>query len=271
MVAPKSDVTLRINFSIASRKHCCRSFSAETVDLMNRSDISTNQVELDPTIPKAKSNLRKVLEVCGGKSWNKDVEEALGEYSGKLSHHLVARVVQNMGSDFAQQFFTWSGKQEGYEHSKHVYIKMFTNLIRSGKFEKALEILKEMKENDMSINPKLFVTLVHYFGKAGMAAKAEEIPEIMESFGFRPNPKVYDAALTGFIKAGDYERAEKWIQRLSDESIESKIDYFNSAVAAYARSNEMKFAQKVMEEMEKNDCPPNIQTYKMLVKSIRLV
>lgn len=204
----------------------------------------------------------RILEICEGKSWDADTEKALSGYSKELTNKLGHRLLQSMEADVAKDFFTWAAKQEGYAHRHHDYNALFKILLRAGKFDSAIKVIKEMKENDMAIKPKSFTLLIHHYGKVGMMTAAEEAVDLMRSFGLNPDAKLYGVFLNGYLQAGDLESAARLLQSFSD------VEDFNAAISAYTRAGKADSALKVLEIMENNGCPANVQTYDLLVRCL---
>eukprot|EP00250_Pteridium_aquilinum_P016939 c23378_g1_i2 orf=325-3057(+) len=230
---------------VACTPYFCRSFTGGIIE------------KSKDEIPQSK--LRRLLAVCEGKPWDANIEEALGGYSKELTKTLVFKAVRNMEPDSAKGFFKWAGKQEGYEHGTYLHNVLFRNFLRAHKFESAIEVLQEMKENDIAINPKSFNTLAHYYVKAGMMTEAEETIEVLKSFGFSPSPKLYRVLLGGYLQASDEEGADRLLQNLSG------VEDFNAAISVYAEAGKAELALKVLDSMEKVNCLANVRTYDLLV------
>ncbi|KAI5079436.1 hypothetical protein GOP47_0004915, partial [Adiantum capillus-veneris] len=204
----------------------------------------------------------RILELCEGKLWNADIEEALSGFSKDLTDKVVKKVLQKMEVANLKDFFTWAGKQKGYSHGRHEYRALIRRFLDAGMFDISMECLEEMWQKDVKVLPNDFAAVVYYSGKAGRMTEAKEVMDKMRFFGLNPDANLYAAALSGHIKANDDEGVARVLQNLSD------VGEFNGAIAAFARAGKADSALKLLQVMEEKGCHANVRTYDWLVKCL---
>lgn len=205
---------------------------------------------------------KEILEICEGKLWSAQCEEALAGISKDLTNKLVKKVLQKIEFDNIKQFFTWAGNQAGYSHGRHEYRALIRRFMRAGMLDKAMEFHEEMWEKDVKILPDDFAKIVYHSGKAGKMTKANEAVDMMKCYGMNPDAKLYGAFLSGHLEANDDKGVASIVEKLSH------VEEFNAAISTFARAEKADDALRMLEIMEEKGCKSSVQTYDLLVRCL---
>ncbi|KFK28771.1 hypothetical protein AALP_AA7G044600 [Arabis alpina] len=129
---------------------------------------------------------------------------------------------------------------------------MFNSILagyfREKKMDRALMVLKEMKEADVKPDSVTYSYLINYCGQEEAIA---EYYEEMKQAGLQANKQVYMSLIKSYASCGQFEKA-KQVLKLPSKDLENEL----KSVLIYALASKGKIADalSIYEEMKKDGC-----------------
>ncbi|KRY43047.1 Leucine-rich PPR motif-containing protein, mitochondrial [Trichinella spiralis] len=134
----------------------------------------------------------------------------------KVEHYNARIVVYNEnGKQFSCEDMLKEMEEAGIEPSRYTFELLVHQCCKQGNIEEAMKMVELMKEKKMSLNERIFASLIYGYSKIKDEDGAKGIMDLMETKGLRPSSLTYAAKLLAYAELGD---KEKIYQVLDDAS-----------------------------------------------------
>ncbi|KAL1201774.1 Pentatricopeptide repeat-containing protein [Cardamine amara subsp. amara] len=142
-------------------------------------------------------------------------------------------------------------KNFNLEPNSSMYNSILAGYFREKKMNRALMVLKEMKEADVKPDAMTFSYLINYCDQEEAIA---EYYEEMKQAGLQANKHVYMSLIKAYASCGQFEKAK---QVLVDWGVQPKDrnELKSVLISALASNGKLTDALSIYEEMKKADCP----------------
>lgn len=140
---------------------------------------------------------------------------------------------------------------------------------RSGLFEKAFALLKDMK-NTPNCHPDVFTysILIKSCVRVFAFDKVQILLADMESWGIKPNTVTYNTLIDAYGKAKKFAEMEAMLQKMLQEgNCQPDVWTLNSALRAFGSSGQIELMEKCYEKFQGAGIEPSIRTFNILLDS----
>ncbi|CBI26569.3 unnamed protein product, partial [Vitis vinifera] len=159
----------------------------------------------------------------------------------------------------------------------------------NGMWKKAMEIVREIREMGVSLDKRIYNSIIDTFGKCGELSEALEVFEKMQEEGVKPDIMTWNSLIQWHCKAGDVGKAldgaiyailvdiygqygrfqgpEECISALKSEGIQPSASMFCVLANAYAQQGLCEQTVKVLQLMETEGIEPNLIMLNMLINA----
>lgn len=121
------------------------------------------------------------------------IQQALEKCDIKYTPELVSEILHNCGpySHVALHFFSWVGKQAGYNHTTDTYNMAIKISGRSKDFKHMRSLFHEMRRIGCTMTSDTWTIMLMQYGRAGLTDIALKIFREMKISGCKPNGSTY--------------------------------------------------------------------------------
>ncbi|GLT96352.1 hypothetical protein SLE2022_139780 [Rubroshorea leprosula] len=185
---------------------------------------------------------------------------------------------------------------------REVYDHVLRSFCISGRIKEALEIIRDLKNKELSLNPGYFEILVKGLCKADRITDALEIVDIMKrrqlvtsdvygilisgylrrndlskaldlfksmkESGYFPTTSTYTELMQRFFRLNQYQKGCELYNEMLDNGIEPDIVAITAIIAGHVRQNHISEAWKVFESMEEKGIRPTWKSYSVFIKEL---
>ncbi|KRY72826.1 Leucine-rich PPR motif-containing protein, mitochondrial [Trichinella pseudospiralis] len=158
-----------------------------------------------------------------------DLWELLPNYGVqyKVEHYNARIVVYNEnGKQFSCEDMLKEIEEAGIEPSRYTFELLVHQCCKQGNIEEAMKMVELMKERKMSLNERIFASLIYGYSKIKDEDGAKGMMDLMETKGLRPSSLTYTAKLLAYAELGDKEKINEVLNDastlgifLSDEAL----------------------------------------------------
>ncbi|KRZ91808.1 Leucine-rich PPR motif-containing protein, mitochondrial [Trichinella sp. T8] len=125
----------------------------------------------------------------------------------KVEHYNARIVVYNEnGKQFSCEDMLKEMEEAGIEPSRYTFELLVHQCCKQGNIEEAMKMVELMKEKKMSLNERIFASLIYGYSKIKDEDGAKGIMDLMETKGLRPSSLTYAAKLLAYAELGDKEK-----------------------------------------------------------------
>ncbi|XP_068650769.1 pentatricopeptide repeat-containing protein At4g01570 [Aristolochia californica] len=171
-----------------------------------------------------------------------------------LSESLVLQILRRHHLDPSQKldFFRWASLRPNYKHSSSTYSQMFYTVCRAGCLNEIGPLLNLMKKDEIVVDSPTFKLLLDTVIRSGKFDSALEILDTMEELGTSLNPRMYNSILIAFIKKNQITLALSIFYKLLEVS---EIDCLacNELLVALRKSEMKEDFRKVFQKLRDKD------------------
>ncbi|KAG5232079.1 pentatricopeptide repeat-containing protein [Salix suchowensis] len=147
---------------------------------------------------------------------------------------------------------------------------------KSGKLEKAVEVLREMEsvgitpnnlmgKNGLEPNVVTFNSLIHGFCKEGRLHEANRSFSEMKVMKVTPNTVTYNTLINGYCQVGNSNMAGKVYEEMLRNGVKTDILTYNALILGLCKEGKTKKAAFLVKELDKEDLVPNASTFSALI------
>ncbi|KAL2326629.1 hypothetical protein Fmac_025687 [Flemingia macrophylla] len=160
-------------------------------------DQSKSERDCSLIYPNLKTyNEQDVHEICrilsSSINWSL-TKEKLEKSTIHFTPELVMEILQNcnMNGNSVLNFFSWVGKQTGYQHTAGSY-NMAIKIAGCGKdFKHMRSLFFEMRRNNYPITPETWTIMIMLYGRTGLTVMAMNCFKEMKTDGYSPSRSTY--------------------------------------------------------------------------------
>ncbi|BBH07547.1 Pentatricopeptide repeat superfamily protein [Prunus dulcis] len=232
-------------------------------------------------------DLQKICRILSSSTDWCSIQEALENSSIDFTPGLVLEILRSssMHGLVALQFFSWVGKQTGYNHTTETYnmaIKiagqgkdfkhmrsLFYEMRRKGLTEIALQIFEEMKSNNYSPTGSTYKYLIiSLCGRKGR--KADEAIRIFQEMihaNHVPDKELVESYLGCLCEVGELSDARRCIDLLSKAGFTIPLGY-SLYIRALCRAGRLQEAAALMDDVREDRSKLDQYTYGSLVHGL---
>ncbi|KAK7392722.1 hypothetical protein VNO78_21168 [Psophocarpus tetragonolobus] len=134
---------------------------------------------------------------------------------------------------------------------------MLKSFCISGRIEEALELIRDLKNKDIDLEPENYETLVRGLCKAGRITDALEIVEIMKRRDM-VDGRVHGIIINGYLGINDIDRALKVFQSIKESGSVPTISTYTELIQYLFRLNRYEEACVLYDEMLEKGIRPDI-------------
>ncbi|KAG9455392.1 hypothetical protein H6P81_008296 [Aristolochia fimbriata] len=171
-----------------------------------------------------------------------------------LSDSLVLQILRRPQLEPAQKldFFRWASLRPNYKHSPGAYSQVFYTVCRAGCLSEIGPLLGLMKKDEVVVDSPTFKLLLDTVIRSGKFDSALEILDTMEELGTSLNPHMYNSVLVAFLKKNQITMALSIFYKLLEVS---EIDCLacNELLVALKKSDSKDDFRKVFEKLREKD------------------
>jgi pentatricopeptide repeat protein len=168
----------------------------------------------------------------------------------------------------ACNIYEWHLKQPGVQSMNRSLLDarteraLMNSLLKCGKESVAKGILDEAPANVA----KHIAMIRDCASKKNLEGSISVFKTLKDSGG-EVTRSMYNAVLDACVECGDLRRADQWMENMKKENVTDVVSY-NTLVKAQVRADNFNKARVLMEEMAKQNLPPNHITYNELVNGM---
>lgn len=159
--------------------------------LLNSSSESMTRFGGNPDMQKVRQVLSASADWCF-------IQEKLEKLNIHFSPDLVEEILRssalNIGN--ALKFFSWVGKQTGYNHNEQSYNMALKTAGRGKNFKEMRSLFHEMRRRGCSITSDTWTIMIMQYGRTGLTDIALSIFREMKVSGCKPSKSTYTSLIT---------------------------------------------------------------------------
>jgi len=149
-----------------------------------------------------------------------------------------------------------------------IYQKYVETIMAHGharQWQKALEVLTEMRQLSIEPNVSCFTALISACDKGKQPEKALELFDTMQKEGVQPNVVTYNALISACSNGKMPERAQEKFTEMQERGLTPNVVTYTSLIQAYWQSDHPQRAWEVFDAMKEAGEKPNIITFSRLL------
>ena len=132
---------------------------------------------------------------------------------------------------------------------------------KSKKYEKALELLAEMRKHGLEPNIITYNAAISACENCKQDEKALELMADMRQHKLMPNIITYNAVISSCEKGQKYEKALELVAELRLHGLEPSIITYNAAITACEKGQKYEKALELLVELKHDGLPTNVRAY----------
>lgn len=193
-------------------------------------------------------------------------QKFLRQFRPKLDEILVVDVLKNVqNAQLGVKFFTWAGRQIGYDHSLAVYDALL-DLLGCNRNDRIQDsFLQEIKNDDREVLGKLLNVLIRKCCGNGLWNLALEELGRLKDFGYKPSRPTYNALVQVFLSVDKLETAALVHREMSDLGF--KMDAHTLGCFTRSLCKEGKW-REALDLIEKEGFVPDTVMYTRMISGL---
>ncbi|KAL1199426.1 Pentatricopeptide repeat-containing protein [Cardamine amara subsp. amara] len=148
------------------------------------------------------------------------------------------------------------------------YSALISSYEKLGRYDSAIRLLEEMKDNCMQPTEKIYTTLLGIYFKVGKVEKALDLFEEMKQAGCSPTVYTYTELIKGLGKAGRVEEAYGLYKNMLRDGLTPDVVFLNNLMNILGKVGRVEELTKVFSEMEMWRCTPTVVSYNTVIKAL---
>ncbi|GAU41358.1 hypothetical protein TSUD_390450 [Trifolium subterraneum] len=248
-----------VAFSMAFR---CHSSSSSQTRLSTKSVKFANSKTVKTKSPKLQlqhsSDLLSTLTRVGDKLTVKDLNATL-HYFGNSNkfNHISQFMADKLDASTMLKLYN-NIQDESAKDNAYVCNSVLRCLIKKGRFDTAIKLFQQMKQDGLLPDLVTYSTLIAGCGKVKDGyPKALELIQELQDNGLRMDDVIYGAILAVCASNGKWEEAEHYFNQMKSESRSPNVYHYSSLLNAYSASGNIKKADVLIQDMESEGLVPN--------------
>ncbi|KAF8107136.1 hypothetical protein N665_0126s0054 [Sinapis alba] len=158
--------------------------------------------------------------------------------------------------DVAHKLFDEMSERDDLSWNEIVMVNL-----RSGKWEKAVKLFREMQFSSAKVYDRTMVKLLQVCSNKGGLEEGRQIHGYVLRLGFEANVSVCNSLIVMYSRSGEVETSRKVFDSVKDRNLSS----WNSIISSYTAFGYVDDAMALLEEMERCDFEPDIVTWNSLL------
>ncbi|XP_071900851.1 uncharacterized protein [Coffea arabica] len=193
-------------------------------------------------------------------------QKFLRQFRHKLDEILVVDVLKNVQNvQLGVKFFTWAGRQIGYNHGLAVYDALL-DLLGCNRNDRIQEsFLQEIKNDDREVLGKLLNVLIKKCCRNGLWNLALEELGRLKDFGYKPSRATYNALVQVFLRVDKLESAALVHREMLDLGF--KMDAYTLLCFTRSLCKEGKW-REALDLIEKEEFVPDTVMYTSMISGL---
>ncbi|RIA96106.1 hypothetical protein C1645_755746 [Glomus cerebriforme] len=152
-------------------------------------------------------------------------------------------------------------KARNLEPDVYSYIPLIHQLARHGRVDKALELIKEMKEQKVLLNTVAYNVFIGVYNMASNHEQASQLIEDMLKQNIEPNARTFGQLINAYAKAGKADLALQVIKKMSDMRIKPNEYIYTTMIELFSNLSDVKSMENVFRHMIDNRIDSKEVTY----------
>ncbi|XP_076889431.1 uncharacterized protein LOC143540182 [Bidens hawaiensis] len=234
---------------------------------------------------------------------DRNMEAVLDDSKLNLTPDLVLEVLQRYkhARRPAFRFFSWAGRQPGFDHDSRTYNAMMEVLGKSKQFETMVALLDEMGGKRL-LTIETFQICIKSFAAGQQRRKAVGVFELMKKYEFKvgvetvnclldnlgrvklgkeaqilfdrlkgrftPDIQTYTVLLNGWCKVGNLLEAGKVWNEMIDKGFSPDVVVYNIMLEGLLKVHKRSDAVKLFEVMKAKGPSPNERSYTIMIRDL---
>ncbi|KAK4787618.1 hypothetical protein SAY86_011451 [Trapa natans] len=153
--------------------------------------------------------------------------------------------------------------KRGVSHDVVSYASMASCYSKMNSLNTVLKLFNRMKENGISPDRKVYNAVIHALAKGKHIKEAMNLIKTMEANGIVPNIVTYNSLVKPLCKARRLDEAREVFDDMLQRGLQPTVCTFNAFLRILKTSQEI---FELLEKMRNMRCPPNYDTYIMLIR-----
>lgn len=158
-------------------------------------------------------------------------------------------------------------KANEIEADNVLYNTALASCVTSGDIEQARRIFDEMESIGEITDVISYNTLMKGYAKIGKMDECFKVFESLRLHGHTPSQVTYGILLDGYINNNDVENAAKSLAWMQDAGCSMNTVIYTTIIKGFAREGKLADARRIYEQMIQNSVTPDLITYSVLLKA----
>ncbi|KAI4325540.1 hypothetical protein MLD38_030925 [Melastoma candidum] len=136
---------------------------------------------------------------------------------------------------------------------------------KSRNFNMVMKLFNRMKDLGIDPDRKVYNAVIHALAKARLVGEARNVMAVMEEKGIMPNVITYNSLIRPLCQAREIDEVKKVFEEMLLRGIQPSVRTYH-VFFQILRTTEEVFG--LLEKMKTKGCPPNYDTYIMLIRKL---
>merc|ERR1719335_1695597 len=150
--------------------------------------------------------------------------------------------------------------------NSHIYSLLIKGFAQRKEMRRALQLFKEMKDNEINVGVVTYNTLIDSCARVGEMQQAAELFTTMCASGIDPDLITYSTIIKGYCVQGDLEKGLQLFSMMQKKGIRPDAILFNSILDGCAKRQMRSLTDTVLNDMEVAGIAPSNVTLSILIK-----
>ncbi|XP_022760644.1 putative pentatricopeptide repeat-containing protein At3g16890, mitochondrial [Durio zibethinus] len=184
-----------------------------------------------------------------------------------LNPQFVVSLLQNQENPlYPLRFYIWVSKIDPlFAKNQSVKGVLATALYQKGPVLLSVELVKDVRNSDLSVNEDLLCLLIGSWGRLGLAKYCSEIFGQISFLGISPSTRLYNAVIDALIKSNSLDLAYLKFQQMPADNCKPDRFTYNILIHGVCRTGVMDEALRLVKQMEGLGYSRNVYTYTILI------
>lgn len=190
--------------------------------------------------------------------------ERYGVIADEVIYGLLIRIYGKLGLyDDAQKTFLEIGRLGQLSDGK-TYTTMAQVHLNFGNFEKALDVMEQMKSNNIPYSRFSYIVLLQCYVVKGDLSSAEGAYQALSKTGL-PDARSCKDMLNLYLRLGLSEKAKSFVAQTRKDQVEFDEELFMTVMKVYCKGGMLREVEQLMEELSVSETfeGPSVQTFVM--------
>merc|ERR1719335_1157524 len=179
---------------------------------------------------------------------------------------IEACVANNAMDDAIQLFQDLKINFPDRNSNSHIYSLLIKGFAQRKEMRRALQVFKEMTDNEINIGVVTYNTLIDACARVGDMPQASQLFSSMCTSGIEPDLITYSTIIKGYCVQGDLEKGLQLFSIMQKKGIRPDAILFNSILDGCAKRQMRSLTETVLNDMEVAGISPSNVTLSILVK-----